>query len=110
MLVLLLSLLICVGPILLTYVLPKEEWCGLTLDDFTADDGMNKDNRLLLSGDMAASSGSDSPYGNPDYILDPCRYLRVPCLLYLTLEECDMCRRLLCSVVLGGVIGYVKLA
>jgi hypothetical protein len=44
----------------------------LTTDDFIADDGMNKDHRLLLSDNMEASSGSDSPYGNPDYILDPC--------------------------------------
>lgn len=104
LLVLLFSILICVGPILLTYVLPKEDWCGLTTDGFTAD-GTNNDNRFLLSGDTETSSDSKSPYHNPDYILDPCRYLRVPYLCYVTMEECDMCRRLLSSVLLGGIIG-----
>jgi hypothetical protein len=104
LLVLLFSILICVGPIILTYVLPKDEWCGLTTDDSTADE-TNKNDRFLISGDGETSSNSDGPYDNPDYILDPCRYLRVPYLSYLTMEECDMCRRLLCSVLLGGIIG-----
>ena len=79
-LVLLYSILICMGPTLLAYIIPKEEWCGL-------------------------AAGNDKTYNNPDYITDPCRYLRVPQLLYLTMEECDMSRRLLCSVLLGGIIG-----
>jgi hypothetical protein len=105
LLVLFFSILICIGPILLTYVLPKEEWCGLTADYFTTDGTTNDNNRNLLSGDTETLSDSNSPYHNPDYILDPCRYLRVPYVFYITMEECDMCRRLLCSVLLGGIIG-----
>jgi uncharacterized membrane protein YhiD involved in acid resistance len=86
-LVLLYSILICAGPIFLAHIVPAEEWCGLSSESVVE----------------RASS-----YANPDYITDPCRYLRVPRLFYLTLEECDMSRRLLCSVFLGGVIGYER--
>jgi hypothetical protein len=48
---------------------------------------------------------TENPYENPDYITDPCRYERLPILLYFTLEECDVCGRLLISVFLGGFIG-----
>lgn len=80
-LVLFYSVLICVGPILLAYIIPKGEWCG------------------------QSETESDAEYANPDYITDLCRYLRVPQLFFLTMEECDMSRRLLCSVILGGIIG-----
>lgn len=89
---------------MLTFVLPRENWCGLTLDASSDEDEENS-SRRLLSGDIAASSSENSPYSNPDYLLDPCRYLRTPFLSYLTIEECDMCRRLLCSVLFGGIIG-----
>jgi hypothetical protein len=60
----------------------------------------------MISGDFPVTHNADNPYANPDYITDPCRYLRVAELFYFTLEECDMSRRLLCSVLLGGIIGY----
>lgn len=88
---------------------PRETWCSLTIMDALSDDEQVDDevtnNRQLLSGDTTSPSSEKSPYSNPDYILDPCRYLRTPFLSCLTMEECDMCRRLLCSVLLGGIIG-----
>ncbi|KAL3922352.1 MAG: hypothetical protein SGILL_002251 [Bacillariaceae sp.] len=60
---------------------------------------------MYWCGSTANTDTEESPYDNPDYITDPCRYLRVPQLFYLTMEECDMSRRLLCSVILGGIIG-----
>lgn len=103
-LVLLFSILICVGPILLNHVVSKEDWCGLQLETATVSLA-SESNRKMVSGDFGKSDSSESPYANPDYILDPCRYLRVPHLCYLTMEECDVCRRLLCSVILGAIIG-----
>ena len=37
----------------------------------------------------------DNPDDNPDYDTDPCRYIRLPELCFLTVEECDISRRLL---------------
>ncbi|KAG7367407.1 MgtC family protein [Nitzschia inconspicua] len=101
--VFLFSIIICIGPVMLTFVISTGDWCGLTFDGFTVEDT----NRELFSGDTATPD-SNSPYANPDYVVDPCRYLRVPYLCYLTMEECDMCRRLLCSVLFGGIIGYER--
>lgn len=119
LLVIVYSILILVGPIVLTWIVPKDEWCGLSETSSTLmsgnggatangidDDG---EGRRLLSGDFTVKeSSAEHSYANPDYIMDPCRYLRVPELLYVTLEECDMSRRLLCSVILGGIIGYER--
>lgn len=106
------SILINVGPLVLA-LLPSDQWCGLhdQASDHQTASSTNNGGRRLSSGDFyieEAVSEEDSPYANPDYITDPCRYLRVPQLSYITLEECDMCRRLLCSVLLGGVIGYER--
>jgi putative Mg2+ transporter-C (MgtC) family protein len=98
------SILINVGPIALTWIIPKEEWCGL---DGTSPSSV-AGGRRRLSGDFKEASSDHESYANPDYITDPCRYLRVPELLFFTLEECDMSRRLLCSVILGGIIGYER--
>ena len=59
------------------------------------------------NGDSTGDSSFD-PYENPDYITDRCRYARLPRLMGLTLEECDLSRRMLTSVLLGGVIGYER--
>mmetsp|Transcript_29232 Transcript_29232/g.59493 ORF Transcript_29232/g.59493 Transcript_29232/m.59493 type:complete len:135 (-) Transcript_29232:820-1224(-) len=49
-------------------------------------------------------------YENPDYDDTPCRHERLPQLLYLTLEECDLSRRMASSVIFGGFIGYERRA
>jgi len=47
-------------------------------------------------------------YENPDYHQNPCRNERYIFLLGLTLKECDYARRILVSVLLGGIIGYER--
>lgn len=55
-------------------------------------------------------SGEESKYENPDYNDSPCHTMRIPFLFYLTLEECDLSRRMATSVLLGGLIGYERRA
>ena len=52
----------------------------------------------------------ESKYDNPDYNDSPCHTRRIPFLFYLTLEECDLSRRMAASVLLGGFIGYERRA
>ena len=125
LLVLLYSLLITIGPLWLSYLREQHEWCDM--DDMdatmaTTDGGGARGANSNQNRDLRASSRDTAhllstahidpnhPYENPDYDTDPCRYLRLPELLYLTLEECDVSRRLLVSVILGGAIGYVNIA
>jgi putative Mg2+ transporter-C (MgtC) family protein len=101
LLVLIYSLLIHVGPLLL-YFRAKRDWCLLE-----AGEG----ERMLAKNSRDHAGGfadADNPYENPDYDTDPCRYIRLPELCFLTLEECDISRRLLMSVILGGAIGYER--
>ena len=64
--------------------------------------------RMKTSTDQFNENEDHDVYENPDYITDPCRYSRVALLFYLTLEECDLCRRLFASVLFGGAIGYER--
>ena len=92
---------ILIGPLVLSFQ-DESEWCS--------QDGR----KLKVSGDSSSTAYSwemnveDKEYENPDYITDPCWYVRVPQLGWLTLEECDLSRRMLTSVILGGAIGYVS--
>lgn len=71
---------------------------------------------LLLSHDqkdwcVAAQHGFPGPkkeYANPEYNADPCQYERVPRLLFISRDECDMARRMLLSVLLGAGIGFER--
>jgi len=49
-------------------------------------------------------------YDNPDYNSHPCHIIRIPSLFYLTLEECDLSRRMVASIIFGGFIGYERRA
>lgn len=49
-------------------------------------------------------------YDNPDYNNSPCHVSRIPSLFYLTLEECDLSRRMAASIIFGGFIGYERRA
>ena len=51
---------------------------------------------------------SQKEYGNPDYTGSHCNRLRHVKLLYLTREECSFARRLVSSVLLGGLIGWER--
>jgi len=79
----------------------RASWCPY------ADDG-EKDDKYTKQLFLPDVAEDESPYENPDYSLDPCRYVRLPCLLGLTLEDCDMSRRMVVSVLLGGVIGFER--
>lgn len=62
------------------------------------------------NNDDEDSDESTSKYENPDYDNSPCHTSRLPYLLYLTLEECDLSRRMASSVLFGGFIGYERRA
>eukprot|EP00588_Corethron_pennatum_P025282 CAMPEP_0194317296 /NCGR_PEP_ID=MMETSP0171-20130528/14029_1 /TAXON_ID=218684 /ORGANISM="Corethron pennatum, Strain L29A3" /LENGTH=308 /DNA_ID=CAMNT_0039073821 /DNA_START=232 /DNA_END=1155 /DNA_ORIENTATION=- len=47
-------------------------------------------------------------YENPDYDPNPCLRVPLPQLLWLSRHDCDVSRRLLASVFLGGIIGYER--
>ena len=53
-------------------------------------------------------TAKESPFENPAYDANPCNQMRFACLLWLTVEECGFGRRLLASVLLGGVIGWER--
>jgi putative Mg2+ transporter-C (MgtC) family protein len=50
----------------------------------------------------------ETVYTNPSFHYNPCRYMRLPRLLWLTREECSFGRRLLASVLLGGIVGWER--
>jgi len=92
--------LVLLGP---PFVLPadKSEWCP--------------EYESIRFGTSSAPNDDDTVYEephyeNPDYITDPCFHRRLPQLLGLTLEECDLSRRMLASVIFGGAIGYERRA
>jgi hypothetical protein len=45
---------------------------------------------------------------NPLYEVDPCRTYRYIQLLYLTRTECSFGRRLVASVIYGGIVGWER--
>jgi len=57
---------------------------------------------------MEEEAAEEVKYENVMYKHDPCRTMRFQQLLYLTTEECDFGRRLLFSVVFGGIIGWER--
>ena len=92
--------LVLLGP---PFLLPadKSEWCP--------------EYESIRFGTSSAPNDDDTVYEephyeNPDYITDPCFHRRLPQLLGLTLEECDLSRRMLASVIFGGAIGYERRA
>lgn len=93
--------LVLFGPL---FLLPadKDEWCP--------------EHESIRFGQAASAENDDDTvydephYENPDYITDPCFHRRLPQLLGLTLEECDLSRRMLASVVFGAAIGYERRA
>lgn len=96
---------ILVGPLLLAFQ-DKAEWCsGYNEDEEGYQRKLTADDSPLFASDVDLA---DKEFKNPDYCTDPCQYIRLPNLVGLTLEECDMSRRMLTSVILGGAIGYVR--
>lgn len=86
------TLLIVFGPFIITEYMHRSQWCPIF-----------KHHDLYSNATLAQSI-----YENPDHDNDPCRYERLPHLFYLTLEEADLCRRMLLSVIMGAAIGYER--
>ena len=103
--------LIFLGPFLLSFM-DRSDWCPdkKTSDPQQQQQQQQQHRRMKTSTDQLddGEEENDDVYENPDYITDPCRYSRVALLFYLTLEECDLCRRLFASVLFGGAIGYER--
>ena len=101
------NFIILFGEFLFLVPYQKSEWCQSYDPKFDypyyhdrRELGGSGDNDVAVEG-----NSTEREYENPDYITDPCRYERLPHLFWLTLEECDMSRRMLTSVVLGSAIG-----
>jgi len=63
---------------------------------------------LFMPKDYCSKDYVKIDYENPDYHQNPCRLERTYFLLYLTPKECDYARRILTSVLFGGIIGYER--
>eukprot|EP00563_Minutocellus_polymorphus_P007762 CAMPEP_0181024118 /NCGR_PEP_ID=MMETSP1070-20121207/2402_1 /TAXON_ID=265543 /ORGANISM="Minutocellus polymorphus, Strain NH13" /LENGTH=535 /DNA_ID=CAMNT_0023101155 /DNA_START=145 /DNA_END=1751 /DNA_ORIENTATION=+ len=91
------TLLVLFGPLFLLPI-DKAKWCPES-ESALGNSGADDDDDAIY----------DEPhYENPDYITDPCFHKRLPELLGLTLEECDLSRRMFASVLSGGLIGYER--
>jgi len=91
---------VLVGPLLLSFQ-EESDWCPL----YIGGERNPKSSGAVFNWDIPIQ---DREYNNPDFDQDPCHYARVPQLVWLTLQECDMSRRMLTSVILGGAIGYER--
>lgn len=79
------TLYILIGPSILLRYMKQSDWCPI-------------------------SNAVAKDYENPDYDTDPCHHIRIPLLMYLTIEEADHCKRMLISVALGSAIGFERRA
>jgi putative Mg2+ transporter-C (MgtC) family protein len=88
MILLFYCLLMTIGPHLLSTHMDQSHWCRLN--------------------SSTMSSVSNIVYENPDYNPNPCHYVRTPYLSFITIEECDLCTRMIISILFGGIIGYER--
>jgi putative Mg2+ transporter-C (MgtC) family protein len=51
---------------------------------------------------------SQMAFSNPLFVFDRCRYERFPVLFFMTRDECSFARRIMTSVMLGGLIGWER--
>ena len=99
----------------------KAQWCSNYPKSWTSPNrtmkssGDHHPSLVFLSNDETLQqqqqqqhNSISSSYENPDYDTDPCQYERMPFLFLLTLEEADLCTRLLVAVILGALIGYER--
>lgn len=127
-------MIITIGPLALHHLIDITEWCPyyyneswegnahdayfLDLDqtNIVRDDTIKAMNIKLLqrtSNDIHQHKRDDldvgpTKYDNPDYNHSPCHITRIPSLFYLTLEECDLSRRMVASIIFGGFIGFER--
>ena len=101
------TVLITAGPLVLSYWIDPIVWCPTYLDEFGEASLLQKTSKDVHEN-LTSDEGDSSKYENPDYNYTPCHITRIPLLLYLTLEECDLSRRMAASVLIGGLIGYER--
>jgi putative Mg2+ transporter-C (MgtC) family protein len=77
----------------------------VVLEMFLTDAMLSCDSTVMSASEQRAVT---TEYGNPSFTYDPCRYRRVPRLLYMTRIECAFGRSLVMSVLLGGVVGWER--
>jgi putative Mg2+ transporter-C (MgtC) family protein len=58
--------------------------------------------------DCGIVDDTSKQFGNALFVYDPCRYQRYAIILFLTPDECSFARRLIISVLLGGLIGWER--
>lgn len=97
---------------MLQYWVDPIEWCPTYPEEFGEENNLlQKTSKDIHEEDAVEDKGqTSSKYENPDYNDSPCHITRIPLLLHLTLEECDLSRRMFTSVLLGGLIGYERRA
>ena len=103
------TVLVTVGPLVLHYWIDPVEWCPTYLEEFGEKHNNSKD---VHDEDVVIEEREETStkYENPDYNYSPCHITRIPVLFHLTLEECDLSRRMALSVLLGGLIGSERRA
>lgn len=69
---------------------------------------LTKDEKDWCMAAKLGYPGMQKIYENPDYNTNPCFKERTIWLLYTNLDECDMARRMLCSVLFGAAIGFER--
>lgn len=100
------TLIILFGEVLLLPV-EKSIWC----ESYDPKRDVHVYGEIIVEGGSSDEVEEVNPEcANADHISDPCRYERIPYLFGVTIEECDFSRRLLASVILGGIIGYERKA
>ncbi|KAL7456942.1 hypothetical protein ACHAWC_010969 [Mediolabrus comicus] len=106
------TILVTAGPLVLQYWIDPMEWCPTYPEEFGEENLLlqktSKD--IHEEDDVEDKEQTSSKYENPDYNDSPCHITRIPLLLHLTLEECDLSRRMFTSVLLGGLVGYERRA
>jgi uncharacterized membrane protein YhiD involved in acid resistance len=110
------SIVIFVAPLILAYR-DEAKWCAVhehhnhtAANNEDAASSQNNATHWVVRhyGVIEHANTEGMAYANPDYDTNPCRYIRLLPLLGMTLEECDMSRRMVVSVVLGGAIGFER--
>ena len=101
------TVLVTVGPLVLHYWIDPAEWCPSYLEELAENNLLQKSSKDIHEEvvEEKEETTSTTKYENPDYNYSPCHITRIPVLFHLTLEECDLSRRMALSVLLGGLIG-----
>ncbi len=105
------TVLVTAGPLVLHSWIDPVEWCPTYLEELGEKHLLQKTSKDIHEDvDVEEIDETSSKYENPDYNDSPCHITRIPLLFYLTLEECDLSRRMALSVLLGGLIGSERRA